>query len=279
MKEMLRILFILSHLFFLQQSSSMSITPRIAAISLTLFCQFPALLFAKETPDALAVAMTPVPRADAWWTERHTAKLAERDTLVASDESTRVIFVGDSITHSWENAGKGLWAEQFAPRGAFNIGYSGDRTEHVLWRLGVGEAGEANNEIAGLAPDLFVVMIGTNNTGHRQDPPEATAAGVEAIVDRLQEASPESHVLLLAIFPRGATADDPLRQLNTAINEKIASLGERESVTFLDIKDVFLEDDGTLPESVMPDLLHPQKAGYHLWADAIEPHVARFLGE
>jgi beta-glucosidase len=233
--------------------------------------------------EATKVATTPdVQRAEwatDWWTERHAQKLAERDALVASGKQPQLVFVGDSITHSWENGGKALWDERFAPRGAFNIGFSGDRTEQVLCRLGMGEGGEKNNEIAGLTPKLFVVMIGTNNTGHRQDPPEATAAGVEMIVDRLLEQAPEAQVLLLAVFPRGETPDDPLRKINDGINERLAKLDAKDRVEFLDLSDVFLDDAGNLPKSVMPDLLHPNEEGYRLWADALEPHLVRLLGE
>lgn len=230
--------------------------------------------------EATALATTPAPRLErSWWPERHAHKLAERDAALAAGKEINLVFVGDSITHSWERAGKDLWAERFAPRGAFNLGFSGDRTENVLWRLGLGDAGEENNELAGLSPKLFVVMIGTNNTGHRDDPAPATAAGIERIVDRLLEASPESRVLLLGIFPRGMEADHPKRKLNVAINELIAPLGERERVEFLDIGGIFLDEDGTLPKKIMPDALHPQGDGYRLWADAIKEPIARLLGE
>lgn len=236
-----------------------------------------------STEDAMRLATTPDHRLEEndWWADRHAAKLAERDAALASGQAINLVFVGDSITHSWERQAeaKRLWDERFAPRGAFNLGYSGDRTEHVLWRLGLGDAGAENNELAGLSPKLFVVMIGTNNTGHRMDSAEATAAGIERIVDRLQELAPESHVLLLGVFPRGVAADDPMRVRNAEINGLIAALGERERVEFLEIGSVFLDADGTLPAALMPDALHPRAAGYRLWADAIEEPIARLLGE
>ena len=254
--------------------------PRLVIAAALMLAVLPSA--AKENPQAV-LAATPAPQdadwAKGWWPVRHREKLAERDRLVASGEPLGIVFVGDSITHGWESAGEPLWAERFAKHGAFNIGFSGDRTEHVLWRLGVGDAGEENNELAGLTPELFVMMIGTNNTGHRQDPAEETAAGIAQIVDRLHGLSPESKLLLLAIFPRGATTDDPLRQLNDAINERIGDLGRRDYVEFLDINDVFLDEHGVLPKQVMPDLLHPNAAGYRLWADAIEPHVERLLAD
>lgn len=250
--------------------------PRLLIAAALMLTVLPAI--AKQNTEAV-LATTPVPQAKQWWPVRHQEKLTERDRLVSSGEHLGIVFVGDSITHSWEKAGKQLWAERFAKHGAFNIGFSGDRTEHVLWRLGLGDAGEENNEIAGLKPKLFVMMIGTNNTGHRQDPPEETAAGIEQIVDRLHELAPESKVLLLGVFPRGATTDHPLRQLNDAINQRIADLGERDYVEFLNINEVFLDDDGVLSKKIMPDLLHPKAEGYRLWADAIGPHIERLLAE
>ncbi|MEQ8848086.1 GDSL-type esterase/lipase family protein [Botrimarina sp.] len=229
------------------------------------------------------LATTPVPRTspDAdWWPPRHDAKLAERDKWLESDKPLRLVFLGDSITHSWENneTAKQIWQERYAPYGAMNLGYSGDRTEHVLWRLGAGPAGEENNELKGLSPEVVVLMIGTNNTGHRQDPPEATAEGIEAIVTRLHEISPQTHVLLLGVFPRGVEPDDPLRQINTAINDQIAALGERDGVTYVDIGAAFLDDSGVLSPEIMPDALHPNDKGYELWADAIAQHLRLLLG-
>lgn len=241
-----------------------------------------SLAQAKEAPDVeLKLATTPcVQNSDwaGWWPHRHADKLTERDAILSEKRPLQIVFVGDSITHGWENGGKQLWDERFAPRGAFNIGFSGDRTEHVLWRLGV-ESGQINNEIAGLNPKLFVVMIGTNNTGHRKGAPDATAKGIEQIVDRLLEQAPESKVLLLAVFARDEKPDGELRQINDEVNKRIAKLDAHDRVEFLDINEVFLDDDGTLPKSVMPDLLHPNEAGYKLWADAIEEPIARLLGE
>ena len=122
-------------------------------------------------------------------------------------------------------------------------------------------------------------MIGTNNTGHRQDPPEETSAGIKAIIDQLHEKSPDTRVLLLAIFPRGEGPKDELRKLNDAINERIAKFAESSKVTFLDISEKFLDEDGTLPKKIMPDLLHPNQEGCEIWAKAVEPKLKELLGE
>ncbi|MGZ0165012.1 MAG: platelet-activating factor acetylhydrolase IB subunit [Planctomycetales bacterium] len=219
-------------------------------------------------PKAVTPEVQTAAWAVKWWQPRHDQKLADLKKM----EKVDLLMVGDSITHGWENRGKQVWEEHYAKRNAFNIGFSGDRTEHVLWRL-------QHDAVKGISPKLAVIMIGTNNTGHRQDPAEETAAGIKAIIAELQKQLPETKILLLAIFPRGAKSDDLLRKLNTSINGIIAGYADGKKVFFLDINSEFLEEDGTLPKSVMPDLLHPHEAGYATWAKAMEPSIAKLLGE
>jgi lysophospholipase L1-like esterase len=219
--------------------------------------------------DKMAAATTPAHRMDkGWWKKRHTQKLE----LVKKGD-VDLVFIGDSITHSFEgNHGKAMWAKYYAPRKALNLGYSGDRTEHVIWRID-------NGELEGLSPKLAVIMIGTNNTGHRQDPPEAIAAGIRIILDRLRAKQPKMKILLLAIFPRGAKTADRLRVINDGANELIAKFADNENIFFLSINDKFLAEDGTLTREIMPDLLHPRARGYQIWAETIEPMVAKLMAE
>ncbi len=48
-------------------------------------------------------------------------------------------------------------------------------------------------------------------------------------------------------------------------------------IKFLDIGKVFLAEDGSLPRTIMPDLLHPNAEGYQRWADAMEPTLAGMM--
>jgi lysophospholipase L1-like esterase len=209
---------------------------------------------------------TLVSKPDKWWQDRHS-KINDR----ASQGDVNLLFIGDSITQGWEeDPGKEIWEKFYGSRKAMNAGISGDRTQHVLWRLDHGN-------IDGIKPKLAIVMIGTNNSG--TDSPEDIAAGITAIVAKLHEKLPDTKVLLLAIFPRGKNAEDANRKVNIATNEIIKSLDDGKSVFYLDISDKFLSDDGTLSEQVMPDLLHLSKQGYEIWAESIEPKVAEVIGD
>lgn len=221
-------------------------------------------------PDTSA-ALTPGPLQEEWalewWMPRHEEKLEEEGR-----EDAKLLLIGNSITHGWETDGKEVWGNYFQDIPTHNIGFSGDRTENVLWRF-------ENGALDGLEPELAVLMIGTNNTGHRQDDPACTTKGIETILDELEQRLPDTHILLLAIFPRGETPDDALRQLNHEINSHIKQFNKRDGVTFLNINDTFLDDDGILSKEIMPDHLHPNGYGYQLWAEAMESKIRKLLGE
>ena len=213
----------------------------------------------------------PAPRSQASWMNRHnglveTAKKGDID----------LYFEGDSITDFWVNGrqgnaapGKVIWDKQFAPWKAGDFGISGDTTQMVLYRI-------ENGELDGVHPKAVVLMIGTNNAP--TNTAEEIAKGVAAIVNVFKEKVPQAKILLLAIFPRNATAQDPLRiKLNQA-NDMIAKLDDGKNVKFMNINDKFLDQDGNLSTDIMPDRLHPNEKGYQIWADAITPQLTAWLG-
>jgi len=206
-------------------------------------------------------AVLPVPR-DERWQLRHAGFALE-----AQRGGIDLLFLGDSITDAWRSGGRPVWEKEFSGLKAANFGISGDRTQHVLWRL-------KNGEGEGFQPKLIVLMIGTNNTGleregeKRRNSTEEVAKGVAAVVQDLRTRFVSSKILLLAIFPRG-NKDSTQRAEVAAINQRIAKLHDGKRVHYLDIGNAFLDASGEIPRDVMPDLLHPNRKGYELWADAI----------
>ncbi|WP_414662151.1 platelet-activating factor acetylhydrolase IB subunit [Horticoccus sp. 23ND18S-11] len=234
-----------------------------------------ALLLALVASSAFAnTAIKPEPR-DPNWVKRHEGFVA-----IAKQGGVNVLFVGDSITDAWrradEKGGKKVWDAHFAPLGAANFGISGDRTQHVLWRL-------ENGELDGIKPKAVVMMIGTNNTGFERDgttprnTPAETVEGVAAILKKLRTSQPQAKILLLAVFPRGESPNHPQRLQVNEINAGIAKLADGKSIRFLDIGQKFLAADGTLPKEIMPDFLHPGEKGYEIWAAAIKEPLAAML--
>jgi lysophospholipase L1-like esterase len=200
---------------------------------------------------------------DAGWMKRHESMNAR-----VKKGNVDVVFIGDSITQGWEGAGKEVWKEFYGERNAVNLGISGDRTQHVIWRLD-------NGNLEGIEPKLAVIMIGTNNSNSNK--PEEIADGITAIVEQLKTKTPNTKILVLGVFPRGAGPDNKQRQVNDQTNAIVAKLADDKTVHYLDIGKQFLGDDGTLSKEVMPDLLHLSPKGYRIWAESIESKMAELL--
>jgi beta-glucosidase len=223
-------------------------------------------------------AVTPVSRPDReGWMARHQS-MVDR----VAKGNVDLLMVGDSITHGWENSGKEVWAKYYGSRNAVNLGIGGDGTQHVLWRL-------ENGEIDNIHPKLAVLLIGTNNSGGDKYTAEQIADGIKAIVCKLRTKLPETKVLILAIFPRGdaeqrkGTDNNATYNAQWAKNDKASQLAslaaDGKMIFYLDVNKAFLNEQGELTREVMPDLLHPKAKGYPLWAEAMEPTIAKLMGE
>ena len=202
-----------------------------------------------------------------WWEVRC---LEKRNEIVANESGEfDIVMVGDSITHRWEREGCRLFAELKKRYRILNLGYGGDRTQNVLWRI-------SNGELEGYKAKLFTVMIGTNN---RERNPADIAAGVKAIVDTIRTRHPESKIILMPIFPRGKDRSDPRFIANEKANFVIKTYADGENVILLDFNSNFLDAKGKVMKGVMPDYLHPNEKGYQIWLDAFAPVFQQLLGK
>jgi lysophospholipase L1-like esterase len=257
----------------------MSFLPRLAglaAILMTAFITLPAVGMAQTI-----LAATPISRMDLpWWRTRHEAKLGELARV-----HPELIFLGDSITQDWEKSGPPDW-QDFAPvwnrfygdRNAVNLGFTGDTTASLLWRI-------RNGEVAGIAPKVAVVLIGANNLGRVHWSARDTVAGIDAIVVELRHRLPETKILLLGVLPSGRSAvvSATTRDINDRLATKYRAVA---SVTYLDPGGIFLRN-GVLNHALFlePYLtppappLHPSAQGQMLMAQAIEPVLAAMLGD
>lgn len=213
-------------------------------------------------PTNMPLSVKPEAQETIWWLPRHEEKLSEKESMGRVD----LVFLGDSITQAWEKEGAEVWETFYKPRHALNLGFNGDRTEHVLWRL-------EHGEVADIQPKLLVLLIGTNNSGHRMDKAEDTALGVKRILEVLAEKLPRTKILLLALFPRSAKPTQKLRVLNEEVNQIIQSYADDKRVFFLNINPHFLDENGRLISDVMNDFLHPNANQYHVFAKAIESNL------
>ena len=116
--------------------------------------------------------------------------------------------------------------------------------------------------------------IGTNNfsgtRNARESTPAEVAEGIQAICDRIRSKSPETRIVLMGVFPRGASPKDGFRPKIAALNGLLAAFAKEKGMTYLDLGAKMLEPDGTLPREIMRDSVHPTEKGYALWASALK---------
>lgn len=239
------------------------------------------LLVAGAAPHARTIlAAMPISRIDLpWWKERHEAVL-ERLRHGQVD----LVFLGDSITQNWERSGPPDWAE-FQPvwrhfygdRNAVNLGFIGDTTASLLWRI-------RNGEVAGIAPKLAIILIGANNLGRLHWSAEDTLAGIQTILADLRKRLPTTKLLLIGVLPsdRSPWASETTAMIDAALKARFGVSGD---VVYFDPMPVFLRN-GRLDRDLFYDPrqsppgapLHPTAQGMRKLAEAMEPMVASLMG-
>ena len=231
--------------------------------------------------ESLALSVLAAPRAaqpveptsewaKKWWPKRHQEKVE-----LAKKGGAPYVFIGDSITHLMETGdGSAVWRKYFGKSGpypALNLGFSGDQTEHVLYRL-------KNGELDGYEAKTIVLMAGINNLFNRKsadEPAFDTVLGVKALLDEIRAKQPKAKVVLCAIFPNG-DPDNEVRRRAAVVNRELATFADGRRVFWCDLNQRMLRLDGSLPREIAPDGCHPSALGYEIWANAVIPYFNGF---
>jgi len=208
---------------------------------------------------------------DYWWANRFLS----RHQLVEKQRGKTVdlVLVGDSIMHFWEWKHPASWAKLTQGRTVLNLGYGGDRTQNVLWRI-------AHGELDGYKAKNIVLMIGTNNNSSHDTDPANVAKAVEKIAAEIRAKHPEAQLILHPIFPRGASAESKRHVDAKARNDKTNAIlkeyaAAHPEIVWIDFNDKMVDASGWVPRAIMADEIHPTDAGYDLWMDAILPRLKK----
>lgn len=235
-----------------------------------------------EKSDNAAVRPTPRIPVNQPWLDAH----AKRQRILDTDNGKFEYFlVGDSITAGWNKGGKEELDKLFGAGKMMNLGHPADKTENIIWRL-------MNQNLDQSKPKVAMVLAGTNNSNGDEYTEEQIAGGVEAIVQILRAKLPQTKVLLLGIFPRGSREQrigiknglteasmNPQWEKIDRVNRIIETFADGTNVVYLNINQAFLNENGALPVTVMPDLLHPNQKGYELWGNAVRPTLEKMTAD
>lgn len=249
----------------------------IASLLITLFGQAPSQPPADGSCPQMAAALQAMMRNDARlrdWAQLARYRDANR-TLPRSTAAPRVVFMGDSITDSWQQP---QFGDFFANPSYIDRGISGQTTPQMLVRF--------RPDVIALDPQVVVILAGTNdiagNTGPMTD---------EEIEGNLASMSELAHahgvkVVLASITPTSAYHTSPTGTPQTtvrpmarirALNEWMQKYAAEHGDVYLDYFSAMLDDKGVMKEELTRDDLHPTAAGYAIMGPLAEAAIRRAL--
>ena len=206
-----------------------------------------------------------------WWVQNE-----EINQLLKAEKKLDIIFLGNSITQGiggnrpsvTYKAGKPYFEKAFNEFRWVVAGISGDRTQHILWRL-------QNGNYASSHPKLLVLTIGVNN--FNEDSGEETADGIKLILDWLQVNMPETKVLLIGPLPTGLHPNSSNRIKYDVVHTIIKNYASPQ-VSYLPLTQYFIKQDGELDTKYCSgDGIHLIEPGYELWARLLKEAVGKVL--
>jgi lysophospholipase L1-like esterase len=254
--------------------------PRLTALLLA-FASF----FAPRVEAGDFASTRPAARVEYW--QLRQAAIQAQVTDATSLRAVKLVFVGDSITDFWllgddpwtpgRMHGRRVWDESFGgvvpDNFALNIGISGDRTEHLLFRiLPRAQGGLGQLDAEALAPEFFVLMIGINNSYAPEMPvADSVFEGALAVMRALHVRKPGTRLLLQSILPTSEPARNDA--VVKPVNARLAALAKGAEfagfTTWLDLYPSFVDAQGRQDARFFLDGLHPNEAGYRLWRDRL----------
>lgn len=188
----------------------------------------------------------------------------------------RVVFMGDSITDSWDSPSMGGF---FPGKPYVNRGISGQTTPQMLIRF--------RRDVIELKPKVVVILAGTNDIAGNTGPTSleaiednlssmadlATAHGIRVVLASLL---PVSDYEVRDGKPINQTTRRPPAQI-LALNNWIKEYANARHHVYLDYFSAMVDSKGFLKDELSNDGLHPNPQGYVVMAPLAEAAIAASL--
>ena len=231
------------------------------------------------TPNELADLKTQLERAQTRlsdWPALARYRDDNAKVLAPLKNEQRVVFMGDSITDSWDAPNNGGF---FPGKPYINRGISGQTTPQMLIRF--------RRDVIELKPKVVVILAATNDLAGNTGP-----TTLEAIEDNLMTMAElaRAHnirVVLASLLPVSdyevrngqpiiQTKRRPPEQIK-ALNEWMKAYAATHRLTYLDYFSAMVDEKGFLKDELSNDGLHPNPAGYAVMNPLAEAAIASSL--
>ncbi len=211
------------------------------------------------------------------WPSLARYREANLKTPLPIKAEARVVFMGDSITDSWDDPKYGGF---FPGKPYVNRGISGQTTPQMLIRF--------RPDVIALKPKVVVILAGTNDIAGNTGP-----TTLQAIADNLTSIAElaRAHgirVVLASVLPvsdyeKTAEGQPRIQSIRRppdqikALNQWMRTYAGENRLTYLDYYSAMVDDKGFLKDELSNDGVHPNEKGYAVMAPLVEKAIAAAL--
>lgn len=190
----------------------------------------------------------------------HSAKVkvvTKKEEVVEKVVDNNYLFLGDSITEQYD------LKEYYEDYPVVNSGVSGDFTSSIVENM--------KKRVYDYNPSKVFLLIGINDLRNGKDVSEIVS-NTKEIIELIKENRPYSEIYLESIYPINKTDDDKIsdsvrdiefdNEKIIEVNDLLKDLAKDEKITYVDLYNKLIDDDGNLNISYTKDGLHISSEGY-----------------
>jgi len=251
---------------------------RLMAVIVVIVCAMGFTLGQTSSPDC-AEMKTRLDRAETRlndWPALARYREDNKKTAPPAKNEQRVVFMGDSITDSWDDPRYGGF---FPGKPYIDRGISGQTTPQMLIRF--------RADVIDLKPKVVVILAGTNDIAGNTGPTTivaiednlismaelATANGIRVV---FASVLPVSDYEMRDGKPIVQTVRRPPAQI-LELNKWLKDYAAAHHHTYLDYFSAMVDDKGFLKNELSDDGLHPNAQGYVVMAPLAEAAITASL--
>ncbi len=189
---------------------------------------------------------------------------ANKDLPKPAKTENRVVFLGNSITHSWPS--------DLLDKSYINRGIGGQTTPQMLIRF--------RTDVINLKPKVVVILAGTNDIAGNSGPstPEMIMNNIEsmcelAIINNIK-------VILCSVLPanvypwrKGIEPADIIVDLN----KRLKKYAKKKGHLYLNYYSAMVDKEKGLKSIYGKDAVHPNKEGYKIMKEKVEEAIKKAL--
>jgi lysophospholipase L1-like esterase len=189
------------------------------------------------------------------------------ETITEEVLEENIVFFGDSITYRYDIK------ESFPNHYIVNKGVNGHTTQNLLDRI--------DTDVIEYNPSKVFLLIGVNDLSGNIDK-ETVVENIKKIIETIEEKRPKAKIYVESILPinrkRLTEEEYPIDEVLTndlikETNKLIKELCKEKDLTYINLYDKLLDDDGNLKEEYTVEGQHLTSEGYEVITNILKEYV------